>query len=88
MGSSKSIEPSHEKNNLGFRIRSDTYQSVLSQKRARSLKICILVEELYSPCSKNKVADQLCCNCTADLCLCFGLCMLMVFLCGGSNLIF
>ena len=35
-------------------------------------------------CGKNKVADQLCSYCTADLRLCFHICRLFVFLCGGS----
>ena len=49
------------------------------------MKFCIEeVEGLYYPCSENKGADQLCSYCTADLRLCFRLCMLLVFLCGGS----
>ena len=35
-------------------------------------------------CSKNKGSDQLCCYCTADLHLCFRICRLVFFLCGGS----
>ena len=34
-----------------------------------------------------KGADQLPSNCEADLCLCFRLCRLLVFPCGGSNTI-
>ena len=37
-------------------------------------------EGLHDPCSKNKGADQLCSYCTADLRLCFCLCMMLVFL--------
>ena len=40
---------------------------------------------IYYPCSENKGADQLCSYCTADLRLCFRLCKLLVFPCGGSN---
>ena len=36
---------------------------------------------------KNKDADQLCSYCTADLHLCFCLCMLLAFLCDGSYVI-
>ena len=36
------------------------------------------------PCSENIGADQLCSYCTADLRLCFRLCRLLVFSCGGS----
>ena len=36
------------------------------------------VEELYYPCSENKGTDT-------DLCLCFRLCRLLAFPCGGSN---
>ena len=60
--------------------RSDTNGNVQLQKKARSLKFRIKEEEgLYNPCSENKDADQLCSYCTADLRLCFRLCMLLVF---------
>ena len=39
---------------------------------------------MYYPCSENKGADQLCSYCTADLRLCFRLCKLLVYSCGGS----
>ena len=55
-----------------------------SQKQVRSLKFRIL-EGSYYLCSENKGADQLCSYCTADLRLCFLLCRLLVFPCGGSN---
>ena len=42
------------------------------------------MEELYYPCSENKGADQLRSYCKADLRLCFRLCRLLVFPCGGS----
>ena len=42
------------------------------------------IEELYYPCSENKGADQLRSYCEADLRLCFRLCRLLVFSCGGS----
>ena len=35
-------------------------------------------------CNKNKGADQLYSYCTADLHLCFHICRLLVFWCGGS----
>ena len=38
-------------------------------------------------CSENKDADQLCSNCTADLRLCFRICRLLAFWCGGSIII-
>ena len=41
-------------------------QPVQSQKKVRSV-----IEGLYFLYSKNKVADQLCSYCTADLRLCF-----------------
>ena len=41
------------------------------------------VEELYYACSENKGADQLRSYCEADLRLCFRLCRLLVFPCGG-----
>ena len=39
---------------------------------------------MYYPCSENKGADQLRSYCEADLRLCFRLCRLLVFPCGGS----
>ena len=39
---------------------------------------------MYYPCSENKGADQLCGHREADLRLCFRLCRLLVFPCGGS----
>ena len=49
------------------------------------MKFFIYVEEeFYYPCSEKKGADQLCSYCTADLRLCFRICRLLVFLCGGS----
>ena len=54
--------------------RSDTNQPVQAQKRARSLKFWIEVEEeLYYPSSENKGDDQLQGNREADLRLCFRL---------------
>ena len=45
---------------MWFPTRSDTNRPVLSQKRARSLKVQIYVEEeLYYLYSENKGADQL-----------------------------
>ena len=40
---------------------------------------------MYYPRSENKGADQLRSYCEADLRLCFRLCRLLVFPCGGSN---
>ena len=38
---------------------------------------------MYYPCGENKGADQLCSYCTADLRLCFRICKLLTFPCGG-----
>ena len=64
--------------------RSDTNRTVQSQNSARNLKFRIKEEEgLYYPCRENKGADHLRSNCEADLRLCFRLCRLLVFPCGG-----
>ena len=61
-----------ENRSSGFLTRSDTNRRVQSQKKVRILKFWVEVqEELYYPSSENKVADQLCSYCTADLRLCF-----------------
>ena len=75
---------------MWFPNRSDTNQAVQSQKQARSLKFWIYkVEELYYPCSENKGANlQLRSYREADLRLCFRLCRLLVFSCGGSYTIY
>ena len=73
------------KQTMWFPNRSNTNRPVQAQKQARSLKFWIYkVEELYYPCSKNKDADQLRSYYEADLRLCFRLCRLLVFPCGGS----
>ena len=55
---------------FGFPTRSDTKQHEQLQKMARSLKFRLQEEEeMHYPFSKG--ADQLCSNCTADLCLFF-----------------
>ena len=65
---------------MWFFNRSDTNQAVQAQKRARSLKIQIEVEEeSYYPSSENKGADQLRSYREADLRLCFRICRLLVF---------
>ena len=65
---------------MWFPNRSDINRPVQSQKRARSLKFSILVEEeLYYPSRENKGADQLRGYREADLRLCFRLCRLLVF---------
>ena len=70
---------------MWFPNRSGTNQAVQSQKRARSLKFWIQVEEeVYYPCSENKGADQLRGYRKADLPLCFHLFRLLVFPRGGS----
>ena len=72
---------------MWFPNGSDTNQAVQSQKRARSLKFWISVEEeLYYPSSENKGDDQLRSYCEADLRLRFRLGRLLVFLWGGSNI--
>ena len=65
---------------MWFSNRSDTNRPVQSQKRARSLKFRIKVEEelLYTS-SENKGADQLRGYREADLRLCFRICILLVF---------
>ena len=69
-----------EKPTMWFPNRSDTNQAVQAQKRARSLKFRILVEEeLHYPSSENIGADQLRGYRKADLRLCFRLCGLLVF---------
>ena len=61
--------------------RSDTNQAVQSRNKARSLKLCIEVEEeLHYPSGANKGADHR----EADLRLCFCKCKLFVFSCEGS----
>ena len=69
---------------MWFPTRSDTNWSVQAQKRARSLKFQIQVEEkLYYPSSENKGADQLRGYREADLRLWFRICRLLVFPRGG-----
>ena len=69
---------------MWFPNRSDTNQAAQSQKQARSLKFRTYEEEeVYYPCSENKGADQLRGYCEADLRLCFCICRLLVFPCGG-----
>ena len=65
--------------------RSDANRAEQSQEMVRGWKFWIKKdEELYYPCSENKGADQLRSYCEADLRLCFRLCRLLVFACGGS----
>ena len=70
---------------MWFPNRSDTNRPVHLQKQARSLKFWSEVEEeLYYRSSEKKGTDQLRSYCEADLRLCFRLCRLLVFPCGGS----
>ena len=70
-------EHRHEKTNV---VVSDTNRAVQSQKMARVLKFQIKEAEVfYFLFSENKGTDQLCSYHTADLCLCFRLCILLVF---------
>ena len=65
---------------MWFPTMSDINRLVPTQKRARILKIRILVEEeMYYPSSENKDADQLRGYREADLRLCFRICRLLVF---------
>ena len=72
---------------MWFPNGSDTNRPVQAQKRARSLKFRLQVEEeFYYPGGENKGADQLRGNADqlrgyreADLCLCFRLYRLLVF---------
>ena len=74
-----------KKTTMWFLNRSDTNRSVQSQKMVRSLKFRIYEEEgLYFPSSENKGADQLHGYSEADLRLCFRICRLFIFPCGGS----
>ena len=52
---------------------------------ARGWKVWIYkVEELCYPCTESKDADKLRIYCEAGLRLCFRICIMLVFLCGGS----
>ena len=63
---------SQENHSCGYLTRSDTNQSVQSQKMAKSLKLWLYEEDgLYYLRRENIDADQLCSYCTADVCLCF-----------------
>ena len=74
------------KQTMWFPNGSDTNQAVQSQKLARSLKFRIKEEEeVYYLCSENEGDDQLRGYREADLRLCFRICRLLVFSCGGSN---
>ena len=65
---------------MWFPNRSDKNRPVQAQKRARSLKFRIYVEEeLYYPSSENKGADQLRSYCEADLRLCFRIMQIVGF---------
>ena len=71
---------------MWFPNRSDTNRPARAQKQARSLKFWSYIEEeLYYPSSENKGTDQLRSYREADLRLCFHLCRLLFFPCGGSN---
>ena len=73
------------KQRIWLPTRSDTNRAVQSQKMVKGWKFWIRkVEKLYHPCSENKGADQLRSYCEADLRLCFCLCRLLDFPCGGS----
>ena len=75
-------------NNLGSNKVRHKKKTVQSQKMVRGLKLWMYkVEELYYPCSENKVADQLGSNCESDQRLCFRLSRLLVFPCSGSFMV-
>ena len=77
-----------ENQQFGIPTRLDTNRAVQSQKTARNLKFWMKEKEgFYYPCSENKGADQLRGYREAGLRLCFRLCKLLVFPCGGSNII-
>ena len=69
---------------FGVPTRFDINRPVQSQEKVRILKFWVEVEELYYPSCKNKVADQLRGYRKAGLYLCFRICKLLVFSCGGS----
>ena len=65
---------------MWFPNKSDTNRPVQAQKMAIGWKFRIYKEEeLYYPSSENKGADQLRGFREADLRLCFGICILLVF---------
>ena len=68
-----------------FPNRSDSNQAVHLLMMARGCKFWIQkVEELYYPCSKKQVADQLRGYCEADQRLYFRICNMLVFSLRGS----
>ena len=75
---------------MWFPNRSNPNWAAHAQKMAIDWKFWIKkVEDLYYMylCSKNKGADQLRGYREADLHLCFRICRLLVFPCGGSNIV-
>ena len=79
-------EPVREKtNNLGSDEVRHKPGCTVTEDGERLEILDLKVEELYYPCSENKGAEQLRSYCEADLHLCFRLCRLLVFPCGGSN---
>ena len=84
MSSSGLYEPRCEKTDIrGFRPGFTQSQAVQLHKMARGLK----EEGLFSLCSENKGADQLCGYCEADLRLCFRICKKPFFSKRGSYLL-
>ena len=75
------LSDARENRQFGFPTRSDINQPLQSQEQARRYK---KEKELHYPCSENKGTDQLRSYCETDLRLCFRICRLLVFPCGGS----
>ena len=67
--------------------RSDTTRGVQSQKMVRGWKFWIKKVEMYYPCSETKVLISFAVTAKLILRLCFRLCRLFVFPCGGSYVI-
>ena len=79
-------EPLNDKtSNLGFRLGPTQNGMYSHRSRLEKLEFSDLTGKgIIYPCSENIDADQLCnINCTADLCLCFSICRLLIFWCGG-----
>ena len=73
---------------MRFPNRSDTNHATQSQNQAESLKFRIKEEEeVYYPRSQNKGTDQLCGYREADLRHCCHIWRLLLFPCGGSNVL-
>ena len=71
------------KTTVWFTKRTHPNQAVQVQKMLLDIES---IGILHYPCSENTSANQLRSYCEADLRLCFPLCRLLVFPCGGSHI--